>query len=107
MRTASGAKNDIQPSIPLACVATAKSRSACISALSVASGDVLIADAHAHIEAMSAILDNTPATFQRRPRGPTYCALGRLSRFAARCSMAWAIQPLTLLIANVGVKSGT
>jgi hypothetical protein len=43
----------------------------------------------------------------RRSRGPVYSDWGRMMRCAVRCSMAWAIHPLTRLTANVGVNSGT
>ena len=46
------------------------------------------------------------AEAHRLPRGPTYSDCGRMIRLARRCSSACAIQPLTRLIANVGVKSG-
>ena len=42
-----------------------------------------------------------------RLRGPMYADCGRMMRLARCCSRACAIQPLTRLIANVGVKSST
>ena len=43
----------------------------------------------------------------RRFRGPVYSDCGRMMRLARFCSIAWAIHPLTRLIAKVGVNSGT
>jgi hypothetical protein len=50
---------------------------------------------------------DTPSIDQRTPsstRGPSYSDCGRMMRLAHRCSIAWAIQPLTRLMANVGVN---
>jgi hypothetical protein len=38
------------------------------------------------------------------PRGPTYSALGRISRLLAYCSKRCAVQPVTREIAKIGVK---
>ena len=38
-----------------------------------------------------------------RSSGPTYLERGRMSRLSSYCSSTWAIQPLTRLIAKMGV----
>ena len=39
-----------------------------------------------------------------RGLGPTYSELGRMRRLSECCSMTWAAQPTTRLIAKMGVK---
>ena len=62
------------------------------------------------LELKSAALRRDAACIERHPPAiarADILRLGRINRPLARCSSACAIQPLTRLMANVGVNSGT